>query len=493
MRRYIVFVLLLAMTGALGYLLVTRPRTPHESQLGEPAQDGGVARGAAAASKRTDGGRPRAGAFLGNRVDAGPPALLGRPLRVVALGWDELTPGVLANNGASAGAQSAFHRSGVDVTFSAASNMASIERALARGGSSQDGADIAILSLPRFVAAYERLRALTPEIFFVVGWSRGREALTATPPATLAHLPPTGDVQLVAARGEPPALLALFLFDASGVAPSRVRLVDPSEMAAATAAYAAIDRSKSDAANATGSRAVLVSTSDATGLIPIVAIAPQGFVEGQPDTAAIFARTWLDGATRLRRDVPEAARQVAAVRGAPEAVELLQLLGQSELATLRDNAQLAALSGRGAVTLDALFVRTWRLYRDAGVLSSPTPARAPLSTATIARLVRTDPSLAAPARSTAPSLSADAASRQPATLTMRLDARDTQRLVAELGFMADVFGRSPIRVLVGSSRTRTTQVIQAAVQRFDLEPARIVPGRRPVGGASASIEVLAAP
>jgi hypothetical protein len=98
---------------------------------------------------------------------AQPPALR-RTLRTVALGWEFLTPGVIANGGSSAGAVSSYKMAGVDASFLNAPSMEDVESALAKGGAVPGGADIAIMPLSSYVASYEKLRALSPEVIFAV-------------------------------------------------------------------------------------------------------------------------------------------------------------------------------------------------------------------------------------------------------------------------------------------------------------------------------------
>lgn len=102
--------------------------------------------------------------------------------------------------------------------------MSAVEGALARGGGDKDGADIAVVPFCELVASYERLRALSPEAFFVVGWSRGREALVsardALPSPTDKPDPkadPKAGVPLVGEAGDAATFLGLFALDANGI------------------------------------------------------------------------------------------------------------------------------------------------------------------------------------------------------------------------------------------------------------------------------------
>ena len=153
-----------------------------------------------------------------------PPPALRRTLRTVSLGWEFLTPGVIANGGSTPGAVSSYKMAGLDTSFLNAPAMEDVESALAKGGAVPGGADIAIMPLSSYVASYERLRALSPEIIFVVGWSRGREALYGADARTLTKLAANGTIKVAGTSAQPETFLALFVLDLAGVPASRVEL-----------------------------------------------------------------------------------------------------------------------------------------------------------------------------------------------------------------------------------------------------------------------------
>jgi hypothetical protein len=512
MRQKIVLVLLAGMLAASGFLLATRERraslpdataandtagdkaenkadkaeTPGKA-AGDSSPDRGKARdpGAQAGPGATpnatvdDAARPGAGEKAADRAPS-------RPIRVVAMGWDQLVPGIMASGGVASAADSEFARQGVETRFHAVQSMREVEAALARGGEVDGGADVAIVPLPAVVASYEDLRALAPQVFFVIGWSRGRDALTGIQARKLDGVPRRKDVLLVGQAGDTATLLALFMLDQAGVPLSQVKLIAPGDAARASAHLAAVDRSQGG--DAKGSRHVLVTTADATDLIPYVAITPGGFLQAHGQDLTGWARAWLGGVERMRVDMPGAARIVAALPGAPEPVVLLRQLGQIEFASLGENARLAGLSGRGAVTVAMLFQATWTLWRGIGVLSTPAPQSAPLSTQVITALVRTsatrpaDRSQVKPSLDTAPIVRIDLAGK-----------RDDAEIVDRLGLAAGVFSRSALRVGVDRNKKRTQALIEQAVERFDLEGARIAPAHDLGKGRGAVIEALAAP
>ncbi len=513
MRVKVVFGLLFGLFAAFGVLTILRGTTPHQAPA-PPASTAAAVASTTASSASASAAASASGAPASSSsaaaADAGPIKLLDRPLRVISLGWDLAAPGVLANGGLEPSAGSDFLAAGVETRIVATDVMTVVEAALARGGADKDGADVAILPFSQFVASYERLRALTPEAFFVLGWSRGREAVISTKDAlpTLNEKGEPKEVKMIGVAGEPAAFLGLFALDAAGIPASAVRLV-PADTRPEDAALAAVDR---DAAPADAARRnILLTTADASHLVPFVAVAQHGLLEKSNKALAAWARVWLEGAKKLAADSPTAARQIAAAPGAPEPIALLKRLGQTGSATLTDNTRTAGLSGRGAMTLDALFQRTWRIWRAAGLLATPAPEAAPIATSVIAALVHSNPELITPALGgarTAPAAGAGAGAGGKATnaldslrvmITFRqaetkLDEAD---LISSAAFFADAFERSPLRVSVMKSgnvdAAATKHLIDAVEERFDIATGRLSAAKKAVPKAAAGIEVLAAP
>lgn len=498
MRKKVVVALLSVLLAGWTVMLVLQKRAEHAapaapvptaepaaSASGSAAASGALA--GSAASATPNGSAIPPGSASG-AADAGPPKLMDRPLRVTTLGWDLAAPGVLANGGAEPAPASDFSKAGIDVRIAVASSGASLEASLARGGEDKEGADIAILPLPTFVASYERLRALSLDMFFVVGWSRGREAIAAAKP----EWPSKGDVKLAGSAGDPATFLALWAFDLGGVPASQVKIAGPSANAS-EAPFAAVDRSSPLPADASRS-ALLLTTADAPRLVPFVAVAPRGLIEQRSRALTAWAGAWLAGARKLSQDAPGGARTIAATKGAPEPLALLQTLGQSAPATLADNVRLAGLSGRSAVTLETLFQRAWSLWRGASVLATPSPEAAPVSTGIISALARAEPGLAG--------ATPDEAKPQEPTPSAKVlityrqtDAKlDDAALVTTAGFLAGVFERAPLRLGVNAGgaidKARTKKVIDDTLGRFGLAPGRITPAAKSLPQTAAFIEVL---
>ena len=418
--------------------------------------------------------------------------LLDRTLRVAAVGWDLIAPGVLANDGLAAGPGSTFGKAGIDVELVVLDQMKQVEEALARGGGDAKGADLAVVPMPAYVAAYERLRALDPRVFFVVGWSRGREAIYGRK-AELVSVP-AGEVTLLGAPGSSPAFVGLLTLELAGVSLSRVKLEEKADDKK-PAMFEAIDLMA--VAKPEPSRGKLqLTTADATGMVPVVAIAQAGFVDAHVPALSAWAGVWLQGEERIRADAAASARSIAKHPGAPEPLVLINRLGPLAWANLADNARWAGLSGRGAVTIETLFQRSWHVWKAAGLLSTPLPETPATAPAVITSLVRQLGPDTGPKKS---AKSAEGAHGEDGVL-LRYTAEgaklDEAALVAEIGFLAGLFERSTIRVAVrgtpGAHKAKTAKLIESAMGRFGIEPDRLVAADKPAQKGQAVVDVLAA-
>jgi hypothetical protein len=503
-RASIVSGLLICLLVGFVALFVTRQRTPHtapEPVVAVATTNSAALPTPASASAGIAAAAPDAGpaspAVAIASADSAPPdagaaePALDRPLRVITLGWELAAPGVTANDGFSPGPKSVFTSAGLDVRIDQADAMGPIEEALARGGGDEKGADVAIAPLPSFLASYERLRALSPEVFFVMGFSRGREALAGS--EGLPTGPVKGGVKLAGAPGTPATFLGLFVLDVAGVPPSEVHLVTPGGKDEKEAPYAAIDRATA-LEETPGGRKILLTTADASRLVPFVAIAQHGFIANQERAAAALARGWLEGTRKLAADPPGTARQLAGAEGAPEPLSLLRRLGDVQPASLADNARLAGLTGKSALTLAALFERGFGLWRGISTLATPPPEKAPIATGVIASLVRAggaQPESEAGANK-------PAAEGTKALVVHHQDKLNEEALADTIGLLAAVFERSMLRVSVQPQGLvdggKTKKVIETALGRFDLADNRLVVAKKAgARNAAAVVEVLALP
>ncbi|MFT3766419.1 MAG: hypothetical protein QM820_13040 [Minicystis sp.] len=493
MRVKIVFGLLLVLFVGYGALSFSRERSPHTAPAAASASASASASTSASAPVLASASAPATSASA-PLVDAGPGKLFDRPLRVIALGWDLAAPALLANGGLDGASGNDFTAAGLDVKVSAADSLNAVESALARGGADKDGADIAVLPFCSLIAAYEQIRALSPEAFFVVGFSRGREAIVSAKDTLPGpDFDPKKGVSMAGTTGDSATFLGLFSLDANGVPPGAVHLVAPGFGKPEDAPLAAVDRGlvPTDAAR----RNILLTTADASRLVPFVAVAQHGLVEKHEAALAAWARVWLEAAKKLADDPAGAARQIASAPGAPEPIALLKRLGDNAPATLIDNARLVGLSGRRALSLEALFQESWRIWRAAGVLATPAPESAPVSGAVIASLVRNNPSLAKP--KFAVKGPPDSSDKLKVLLTFKQPEGklDEAALANSAALLADIFERSALRVAVTKGgnvdAAATKKLIDDVEQRFDIGPGRLVAAKKAPPKVAGSVEILA--
>jgi hypothetical protein len=485
MRSYIVFAILVAGSGLFVVLQVTRTPVPHEVTVAPAvtAPKPGASTGTGTGETRTGSGAAaaaKAGTKPKPKAPAAPKApLMKRPLRVVSLGWELIAPGVVANGGAKPGVDSAFAKERLPVQLAAFKSMEEVEAALARGGADPLGADVAIVPLPELVASHERLRALAPRIFLVLGWSRGRDGLMARSGVSLARPPRTRQVHLVGAPGSSATFFSLYMLELAGVPLGRVRLLEGADKKrAAKAPFAAAERPLPSGFS--GDRKFLVTTADATKLVPVVAVAPEGLIKKHERALSTWGQVWIRGVERLQQDVPAAARQVAALKTAPHALDLLKRLGQIDPAPLMDNARLAGLAGRSPVTLEQLFRHCWRIWRAVGLISSPAPEVAPIHVWIMASMVRTYPALVEAEPTPAPGKSrkdGKAPGADTQTLLVHEPAArrwNERELAGQLALLAGVFERAALVVSVRESLARARGLVAMASSRFELpHPARL--------------------
>ncbi|HEU5075581.1 MAG TPA: hypothetical protein VFU02_15420 [Polyangiaceae bacterium] len=414
--------------------------------------------------------------------------LLDRPLAVITSDWASATPGVLQNDGLEPNKQAAFSKAGLSLRLAASEKSKDLENALARGGADPAGADVAILPLPEFVAAYEALKALDPVMFLITGWSSGRDVLLSRF-ERLEKLPAQGPLVLRGTPGTSAMFLTAFVLDATGTAFDRLEF-EASDVDPPRAALWALSRQELGSVPKAYDGTVLLSTGEALQLIPYVAVAQRAFVERHTEALVSFARVWFDGQARVARDPTAASRRLAQLSGGPEPLTLLAQLGEIRTSSVTDNALSAGVAGRGAVNLTSLFERCWRYWRSLKVLSTPSPERAPVDGEVITQLVLGN-AQPGPARPSAPKLpSARAAAQTPLLqLNGSPTLHDDSQIIGDVGFVAGVFARSTLRLSVYSQSTfdqkRTRALVAQINERFDLGDGRLIEhqARAPVHGS----------
>jgi hypothetical protein len=471
-RGYITFLITVAMTLGLVFLLATRARAPHDA----PAEM------VVAPTEAADAGD--AGALLDAAVAPVVDAAKATeaPIKVVTYGWELAAPGPLVGTGVELAPESALD---------------AVEARLARGGADPQGADIAIEPLPAFVASFERLRALEPRAFLVVGFSRGREevhgVLTKPPPAAdevkVAALTPSNAAEARAFGSEAATVVGVFALDLLGVTPSRIRFVTPGSADAKAALFSAITKGAAD------DRRLALSTADASRLVPIVAVAPKAVLDARPDAVRDWSKAWLDALARSRDDIPGLARRLASkeglplsqgVGGAPDALVLVERLGQLDAVTLDQESALAGSLARGPVTLETLMQRTWPLARAAGMVANAAPEPLPIDPRVIAA-VAPPPREAAP-----PAAGGPIAPNAVPLVAYRATSGDAESVAQQMQFLAGVFERASFRVSAKGGAKAATAIATAAAEK-GIASSRIGTSPTEPTGVFAEVLVLSPP
>jgi hypothetical protein len=341
------------------------------------------------------------------------------------------------------------------------------------------------------IAAYERLQALKPVVFFVTGWSKGRDVVTGK--RGFEQLPASGEIAIKGRADAAATSLALFALDVAGVSPSRVRLGDRGDAKASFVALRRADLADDERGD------VVLGTSEAIRYVPFVAIAPESLLDRHPDLLSKLVKGWVAGSKELAGDPSGAARKIAALPDSPEPIALLSRLGEMRPAGIGENAELMGLSGRDAVNVESLFQRMWRVAREAKLVAMPAPERAPIHTRVLTSLVRSEPSLARPE---APAANGGGTAKPGAAKPLLIERLpsplDADAASTEIGFLAGVFQRSPLRVTVhrraGVDKKQTDDLIGRTLDRFGLPEGRLSGGKALVkSNASVTIEVLPIP
>lgn len=482
MKSYAPFLLTVLMIFGLAFLLFTQVRPEYKNVPQEDPEEVATA---------PDAGKDAAvDATVTVAVDAAPladaavaPAPPGeKPIRVAALGWELVAAGVDMKSPA--------------VELAPETALDAVEARLARGGNDSQGADVALVPLPAFVASYERLRALEPRIFLVVGFSRGREEVHANAGALLKPPPGADEVKIVAlgpstsadanmkqAGSESATVLGLFALDLLGVAPARLRMVPTGSEAAKTAPFSAIVRGASD------ERKLAFSSADASRLIPIVAVAPKATIDARGKALEDWSKAWLEGLARAGKDAPAVARRLATkdnvtfaagVGGAPEALHLVERLGQIEAA-------------KSNVPLDALVSRTWQLARAGGLTTSAAPDPLPIDARATAGQAKPAPATG-DADAGAGAFGPVPAGATPLVLYRAVDtAADANAVAAQIGFLSGVFERAIFRVSAKGGDKAAKNIAGIARDKYEVPVTRLATVAAEPQGAFAAVEILAPP
>ncbi len=404
---------------------------------------------------------------------------LERPLRVSAYTWESASAIVLANAGLRSGPNSAYVSNKLILHARAAEGMGEIERALARGGNEETGIDIAIAPLPWLIASYERLRALKLQVFYVVGWSYGREGLFVRKGDT-AFEGTSDETRLFTTGGDSSVSLALFAADAEGLPLTKIRTtsgVKAADIAAEAKPFTALTAPE-------GPNEPRFTTLDASRLVPIVAVASSTFLESYRATVVDFARITRRAIADTAADVPSAARKLAPMTGVMEPATLLERLGSLQFANLRDNARVFELHGLYGASLRTLVARNFELFHGTGAIHVTQADHILLRPDVVVQLGSGDPEIAPE-----PHVNGAPVGEARKVMVTRFAEKISEDLYAsELALLAEIFPRAHLRLGLGKTGS-FKHVVELAKSRYGVDVARLVTGAV-VERATMSIEVF---
>jgi hypothetical protein len=223
---------------------------------------------------------------------------------------------------------------------------------------------------------------------------------------------------------------------------------------------------------------------------------------------ATFALAWLDGLARSPERTPRTSRDVSPTRrrcrsapgvgGAPEAIALLERLGQIEPATLAQQRALIGASATGPVTLDALTQKTWTLARAGGLTTSAAPSPLPIDErVALAIAPAPAPKHAAEGDTSGADAGAFAAlpsGTTPLVVYRAVDAQtDAAAVAAQIGFLAGVFEHAAFRVTAKGGDKAARAIAAQARDKFDVPASRLATTAGEPAGAFASVEIVSLP
>ena len=484
-------VLGLAFIGVMVFSAV-RAKAPHEAPLVVIQDEGKVDAGADASSVSDAAPVVDAAQASVDAAEAGPPAvvkLLDRPLRITTLGLALAAPGTMVHDAVEAARDGGAPRASLEMEVTTVSTAQKLEARLVHGGADADGADVAILSLPDLVASAERLRALEPQAFMVVGFSQSTERFH--PLGASPKIPPQGtDVKVHVPPGERLASrewTALFALDAAQVPLARVKLLAVDERPKDAQYVATTFLEKNEGEH-------VLSTVEAPGLVPYVAVATKGLLSSKEAVLRAFAEGWILGMQRSYVDAAGAAKRVigkegvvfsAASEGTGDLTAIVDQLGRISKVGLADEARyfgVPAKEGRRG-PLAALASQMVEIFGEAGLTATP-PTWELVDPKIVAHIAKdTPPSVER--------LECARARKGPILVRRENDkAFDEAALQRKIESAALVFEGCALRVSLRAGEKGTTTFVESTRDKLGLSAAKLVVGKTPTQGSPAVVEAV---
>jgi hypothetical protein len=182
------------------------------------------------------------------------------------------------------------------------------------------------------------------------------------------------------------------------------------------------------------------------------------------------------------------------VGGAPEALVLVERLGQIDNTGLAQQSSLIGPLAKGAVTLDTLTQRTWQLARGAGIASAAAPDPLPID-ARVVSMIAPPPKDVAPT----PAVEGDAGvsfgpvpAGSVSNVAYRAVDGDADKVASQIAFLAAVFERGVFKV-TAKGGDKAAKAIAGAARDKGVAATRLATAPGEPQGAFAVVEVLSPP
>ena len=284
-------------------------------------------------------------------------------------------PGVVANDGATPGANSRFSAAGLDVEIKL---IRGVKERLAAFDSGE--VDIMVLTLDYFanlVPVY-RDKGESLQAFLLADWSRGNLGIVSTP--KIKSLEALRDAKIATTRNTPTHYLFLNLLEKSNLPKADIDKLK-SNIVFATKTPLAGDmfrRGEVDAvaisepylsqATVGGKGRLLVSTATASNLVGDVLFAREELLKSHEAELTKFARAWFEGVAQLDKD-PTGSVQIIAKALQQPVDETRAVLSKIKPATFADNWELFGLDNKRAPYLK-LFDDAGRFWANEGLVKA---------------------------------------------------------------------------------------------------------------------------
>ncbi len=289
-------------------------------------------------------------------------------------------PGVVANDGAIAGAKSRFKAAGLDVEIKLIRG--SKERLEAFDSGQVDIMLLTLDYLANLVPVY-REKGVELKAFFMADWSRGNMGIVSKPAIT--SIEGLRDAKIATTRNTPTHYFLLSLLKKSNLKPEEIERVKGNLVFATKTPQAGemFKRGEVDAvaiwephlsqAMAGGKGKLLVSTETATNLVADVLFARQDWLAAHESDLPLIIKAWLEGVAALKKDPDAGVKTIAAAFKQTEE-ETRGVLSKIKPATFADNRAFMGLD-RERCAYVSQFEDASRVWVKEGVIKSAADAR----------------------------------------------------------------------------------------------------------------------